>query len=339
MHRSETLVNESRQSTGRDMDALLTLFSENGTIVLSGPRIARELGISRHSIWRRICRLRSLGFDVQGHPGTGYHIEGLPEILSPRLLRRRLRGCVFGKRIHHYFRTDSTNSVAMRLGEEGEPHGAVVLAEEQTAGRGRAGRKWVSEPMAGIHATMLVRPGILPAQAPLLTLVAGVAACEAIREQTGIEADIRWPNDILLQGRKCSGILTELRAEPDRVHYAAIGIGVNINQERMPDELASAAISLRMATGRAHSRLDFLARLLRSLEHHYNLFIAHGPAPVISRFAAVSSFYQGKRVRIATAAETFTGTTAGLEPTGILRVRRNDGRIEAVLAGDVSEAN
>jgi BirA family biotin operon repressor/biotin-[acetyl-CoA-carboxylase] ligase len=332
-------VTELRDITDREMDALLALFSENATIVLSGSRIAKELGISRHSIWRRIRKLRALGFNVQGRPGTGYHIEHLPDILSPRLLRRQLRGSTFGKRIYHFFKTNSTNNVAMKLGEEGEPHGAVVLAEEQTAGRGRAGRKWISEPMAGIHATILVRPGVPPSQAPLLTLVAGVATHDAVTEQTGIEADIRWPNDILIQGRKCAGILTELRAEPDRVHFAAIGIGVNINQERMPCELANLATSLRIATGRMHSRVEFLARLLRSLEHYYNLFIARGAAPLIERFAAVSSFYEGKRVRISSSTETFIGTTAGLEPTGILRVRRNNGRIEAVLSGDVSEAS
>jgi BirA family biotin operon repressor/biotin-[acetyl-CoA-carboxylase] ligase len=320
------------------MDALLALFSENATIVLSGSRIAMELRISRHSIWRRVRKLRALGFNVQGRPGTGYHVEHLPDFLSPRLLRRHLRGSVFCRRIYHFFKTDSTNNVAMKLGEEGEPHGAVVLAEEQTAGRGRAGRKWVSEPMAGIHATVLVRPGVPPWQASLLTLVAGVATRDAVTDQTGIEADIRWPNDVLIQGRKCAGILTELRAEPDRVQYAAIGIGVNINQERMPGELANLAMSLRMATGLTCSRVEFLAKLLRSLEHYYNLFINHGPRPVIERFAAVSSFYEGKRVRITSATETFIGTTAGLEPTGILRVRRSNGRIDAVLAGDVSEA-
>src|SRR5580658_7989993 len=322
------------------MDALLALFSENATIVLSGSRIAKELGISRHSIWRRIRKLRALGFNVQGRPGTGYHIEHLPDILSPRLLRRQLRGSAFGKRIYHFFKTNSTNNVAMKLGEEGEPHGAVVLAEEQTAGRGRAGRKWISEKSAGIHCTVLLRPQIPPAHAPLLTLVAGLAARDAAAEELDAAPDIRWPNDLLVRGRKFSGILTEMHAEPDRMHYAVVGIGINVNQTKMPPGLEDIATSLRMETGKIHSRLEVLIRLLRHLDRYYNQFLGEGATPILRRFAEVSSYCQGKRVRITTARESFTGSTAGLEPSGVLRVLRDDGGgIELVLSGDVAEAD
>ena len=147
---------------------------------------------------------------------------------------------------------DSTNTVALRMGEEGEPHGAVFLAEEQSAGRGRAGRKWLSEKSAGIHCTILLRPQIAPAQAPVLTLVAGLAARDAVAEETGLSPDIRWPNDLLINGKKAGGILIEMRAEPDRIHFAAVGIGINVNQTKMPGELASIATSLRMETGKFH---------------------------------------------------------------------------------------
>jgi BirA family biotin operon repressor/biotin-[acetyl-CoA-carboxylase] ligase len=326
--------------TDRRIDALLTLLAENSTIVISGAKIAKEIGVTRQQVWQWIERLRELGMRVKGHPRTGYHVERMPDILAPQLISHRLYGTPFARRIYHFFKTDSTNSVAMNLGEQGEPHGAVVLAEEQTAGRGRAGRKWVSEKSAGIHCTVLVRPQIPPAYAPLLTLVAGLAARDAAAEELDAVPDIRWPNDILVRGRKFAGILTEMHAEPDRLHYAVIGVGMNVNQTKLPPEIADTATSLRMESGKSHSRLEVLVRLLRHLDRYYNQFIAQGAEPILRRFAEVSSYFQGKRVRITTFTETFTGTTAGLEPSGVLRVARDDGRgIEAVLSGDVAEAD
>jgi BirA family biotin operon repressor/biotin-[acetyl-CoA-carboxylase] ligase len=186
--------------------------------------------------------------------------------------------------------------------------------------------------------TVLLRPAITPVQAPLVTLVAGLAARDAVADQTGAAPDIRWPNDLLLGGKKLGGILTEMHAEPDRVHFLVVGIGINVNHERLPAELAPIATSLRIETGRAHSREELLVRVLRRLDALYDLFLSQGAEPILRRFAEVSSFYQEKRVRIATAKETFIGVTAGLEPNGVLRVRRENGRIEAVLAGDVHEA-
>jgi len=327
-------------TTDRRIDGLLTLLSENCTIVISGAKIAKEIGVTRQQVWRWIQKLRELGVRVKGHPRTGYHIERTPDILAPQLLSHRLQGTGFSRRIYHYFKVDSTNSVAMQLGEEGEPHGAVVLAEEQTAGRGRAGRSWISEKSAGIHCTVLLRPPIPPAHAPLLTLVAGLAARDAAAEELETAPDIRWPNDLLVNGRKFSGILTEMHAEPDRVHYAVVGIGMNVNQTKMPPELEGTATSLRMETGKIHSRLELLIRLLRYLDRYYNQFVAEGAGPILRRFAEVSSYYEGKRVRISTAAGSFTGITAGLDPSGVLRVARDDGRgIEPVISGDVAEAS
>jgi BirA family biotin operon repressor/biotin-[acetyl-CoA-carboxylase] ligase len=327
-------------TTDRRIDALLTLLVENSTIVISGAKIAKEIGETRQQVWRWIQKLRSLGVRVKGHPRTGYHLERMPDILVPQLLIHRLHGTPFARRVYHFFKVDSTNTVAMRLGEEGEAHGAVVLAEEQTAGRGRAGRAWISEKSAGIHCTILLRPPIPPAHAPLLTLVAGLAARDAAAEELDVLPDIRWPNDLLVNGRKFAGILTEMHAEPDRMHWAVIGIGINVNQTKMPAEIAEIATSLRMETGKVHSRLELLIRLLRHLDRYYNQFLVEGPGPIVRRFAEVSSYFQGKRVKISTATETFTGTTAGLEASGVLRVTRDDGRgIEPVLSGDVAEAS
>ena len=325
-------------STDKRIDALLSLLSENTTIVISGAQIAKEIGVRRQTVWRWIETLRAAGVKVKGHPRTGYHIERAADVLAPKLLARGLRGTPFAKHIFHFFKVDSTNTVAMRVGEEGEAHGTVVVAEEQTSGRGRAGHSWHSEKAAGIYVSILLRPQISPMLAPALTLVAGLAAYDAIAEQSGLVPDIRWPNDVLLKGKKVCGILTEMQAEPDRMHFAVIGIGINVNQPKMPGELASIATSMRMETGRAQSRLDLLARLLRHLDRYYNQFIAEGAAPILRRFGEVSSYFEGKRVRISTSTDNFVGTTAGLEPMGILRVKRDDGKIESVISGTVSEA-
>jgi len=325
-------------STDRRIDALLTLLSENSMIVISGQKIAREIGVSRSAVWRWTQRLRALGVRVKGHPRTGYQIERVPDVLSPTLLRRGLRGSIFGKHIYHYFKAGSTNTIALGLGHNGEAHGAVVVAEEQTAGRGRAGRTWHSEKTSGIYVTVLLRPEISPMLAPLITLVAGLAVRDAVLEETGVAPDLRWPNDLLLAGKKFCGILTEMHAEPGRVHFVIVGIGADVNHAAMPADLNSIATSLRMVTGKSHSRLILLVRLLRNLETYYNRFLEEGPESIVARFTEVSSYARGKRVRIAAAGKSYTGTTDGLEPNGLLRVRRDEGKIEIVVSGDVTEA-
>jgi BirA family transcriptional regulator, biotin operon repressor / biotin---[acetyl-CoA-carboxylase] ligase len=326
-------------TTDRKVLSLLALFSANPLLVLSGARIAKHICASRTTVWRYVGKLRELGVDVRGHPRTGYHIEGTADVLVPSALKRRLAATPFSKNIHHFFTTSSTNDVAMQLGQDGEPHGALVLAEFQTAGRGRAGRAWVSEKSSGIHMTVLLRPPVSPAQAPMLTLIAGLAARDAVGDVTGLSGDIRWPNDLLLHGKKIGGVLTEMHAEPDRVRFVVIGIGINVNQSKMPKELDTIATSLRIETGRPHSRSELVVRLLGHLERYYNLFLSRGGGPLVERFAEVSSFYKGKRVRITTTTESYTGVTAGLEPSGLLRVLRDDGSTEPVVAGDVREAS
>ncbi len=326
-------------ATDRRIDALLALLADNSLIPISGTKIAREIGVTRSSVWRWIQALRSLGVSVKGHPGAGYQLEKLPDVLAPKLLRPGLAGTAFAKRIHHFFKVDSTNTVAMRLGEEDEPHAAVVVAEEQAAGRGRAGRQWHSEKSSGIYLTVLLRPAIPPAHAPLMTLLAGLAARDAVLEQTGLSADIRWPNDLLLSGKKFCGILTEMHAEPDKVRFLIIGIGLNVNHAKFPDDIARIATSLRVESGRPHSRLELLVKLLRHLDRYYHQFLAAGAAPILSRFEEVSSYARGKRVRVATGGGSYAGTTAGLDPSGLLRVQRDDGATEAVLSGDITEAN
>jgi len=325
-------------TTDRRLAGLLTLLAENSTIVISGARIAKEIGVSRSTVWRWVERLRELGVKVKGQPASGYFLERVPDILTPDMLRQRLKGSLFGKRIYHFFKTDSTNRVALELGHAGEPEGAVVLAEEQTAGRGRAGRTWLSERAAGIYLTLLLRPKLAPVQAPLLTMMAGLSAHAAVQAMTGLKVDLKWPNDVLIRGKKAGGILTEMHAEPEQIRFVAVGIGLNVNQEKFPGELANLATSLRVETGKPQSRLELLVRLLREFESDYNQFLREGAGRVVARFEALSSYASGKRVRVTNGVESYTGITAGLGPEGLLQVRRDDGQLSTVIAGDVAEA-
>jgi BirA family biotin operon repressor/biotin-[acetyl-CoA-carboxylase] ligase len=325
-------------TTDRRLASLLTLLAENATIVISGARIAKEVGVSRSMVWQWIERLRELGVKVKSQAGAGYFLEQVPDIVTPDMLKRRLRSSLFGKRIFHFFKTDSTNRVALELGHGGEPEGAVVLAEEQTAGRGRVGRKWHSERAAGIYVTLLLRPKLAPVQAPLLTMMAGLSAHAAVQALTGLEVDLKWPNDLLVGGKKLGGILTEMHAEPAQVRFLIVGIGLNVNQEKFPGELANVATSLRAETGKSQSRMELLVRLLREFESDYNRFLREGVASVVKRFESVSSYAKGKRVRVTNGTESYAGITAGLGPEGLLQVEREDGRITAVVSGDVTEA-
>jgi BirA family biotin operon repressor/biotin-[acetyl-CoA-carboxylase] ligase len=324
-------------TTDRRLAALLTLLSENATIVTSGTRIARETGMSRSTVWRSVEELRKLGVQVKGQRSTGYFLEKVPDILTPDLLRKRLKGSLFGKRVFHFFKTDSTNRVAMELGYAGEPEGTVVMAESQTAGRGRAGRSWHSEKGMGLYFTVLLKPRLSPAQAPLLTMLAGISAHAAIQAQTGLVPELKWPNDVLLNGKKVGGILTEMHAEPNAVRFVIVGIGINVNQEKFPSELSPIATSIRKECGRMTYRLELLARLLGQFESDYNRFLRDGPAFVVERFQGVTSFAEGRRVRVDTGVESYVGTTAGLSPEGLLLVTKDNGPLMTVIAGDVTE--
>jgi len=325
-------------TTDRRLAGLLALLAENATIVISGARIAKEIGVSRSTVWRWVERLRGLGVKVKGQTATGYFLEQVPDILTPDMLKQRLRGSLFGKRVFHFFKTDSTNRVALDLGHAGEPEGAVVLAEEQTAGRGRAGRKWHSERAAGIYVTLLLRPKLAPVQAPLLTMMAGLSAHSAVQALTGLAVDLKWPNDLLIRGKKLGGILTEMHAEPGQIRFLIVGIGLNVNQEKFPGDLANTATSLRAETGNPQSRMELLVRLLREFESDYNRFLREGVASVVARFESASSYARGKRVRITNGTESYVGTTAGLGPEGLLQVERDGGQVMTVIAGDVAEA-
>ena len=251
-----------------------------------GPKIASEIGVSRSTVWQYIEKLRALGVEIKGHPSSGYQLQKLPDILAPSLIKLDAGEGRLGHRIFHYFRTDSTNSVALTLASKGAEHGTVVVAEEQTAGRGRLGRAWHSEKSSGIYVSVILRPPLAPSAAPILTLMAGLAVQQAILCSTNLAADIRWPNDVLISGKKVCGILTEMNGELDRLHFVVLGIGINVNHRALPDELKAIATSLRLEAGKPVSRVHVLIALLRELEKHYQLLLREGGQAIATGWAA-----------------------------------------------------
>ena len=324
-------------ATDRRMDKLISVLVKNATVVLPGPKIASQIGVTRSTVWNYVGKLRSLGVEIQGHTATGYQLRTLPDILAPSLIQPELGDNEIGRKIIHYFRIDSTNDTALALAVEGAAEGTVVVAEEQTAGRGRFGRKWFSEKSSGIYASVILRPKLSPADAPALTLMAGLAAHRALSASTGLEIDIRWPNDLLVNGKKVCGILTEMNAELGRLHHVVLGIGVNVNNKSMPSELGATATSLRIEGGRSYSRAQILIGLLKELERHYEVLRNEGNAPILRAWAKASTYAEGKTIQVRTNGEDFQAVTAGLDPSGMLRIRRGDGKEESLVSGEILE--
>jgi BirA family biotin operon repressor/biotin-[acetyl-CoA-carboxylase] ligase len=327
----------SAAATDRRIDKLISLLVKNATVVVPGPKIASHIGVSHTTVWDYIQKLRSLGIDIQGHHGTGYQLRKLPDILAPSLIQPELGENEIGRKIIHYFKIESTNDAALALAAEGAPHGTVVVAEEQSAGRGRFGRDWHSEKSTGIYVSVILRPMLSPADAAALTLMAGLAAHRAVSTATGLTVDIRWPNDLLVNGKKLCGILTEMRAELDRLHYVVLGVGINVNNSAMPAELKPIATSLKMEGGRNFSRAQILVNLLRELEKTYRMLLEEGSEPIVRSWAKASSYAEGKNVLVRTSAGEFKAVTAGLDSRGTIRLRREDGREESLVSGEIVE--
>ncbi|HUI85092.1 MAG TPA: biotin--[acetyl-CoA-carboxylase] ligase [Candidatus Binatia bacterium] len=324
-------------STDTRLSRIVRLLSDHATVVVSGTRIAEELGTTRSEVWRAVEHLRELGVQITGHLATGYQLRAVPDLLLPDILTPLLGGTMFSSRIHHYFRIGSTNVAAMQAAAEGVPEGAVFLAEEQTAGRGRGGHSWESAQSAGIYCSVVLRPEISPMEALFLSLIAGLAVAEAVEQNTGLGPDLRWPNDVLLGGRKFCGILTEMNAEPTLVRYMVVGIGINVNHVSFSGELAPIATSLRMESGREWSRVELSAVLLKSLDAGYRKLIQGGQnarSAILRSFEERSSFARGRRVRIEEDGGGYEGVTEGLDERGFLQLRTPQG-LRTVLSGNV----
>ena len=308
---------------------------DNAVVVVSGTKLAAEIGISRSEVWRLIQQLRLLGVDIAGHLATGYQLRTVPDLLLDEIVAPLVKGTLF-QDIQHYYKIESTNTVAMEAAAGGAPEGSVFLAEEQTAGRGRGANSWLSAHSTGIYCSVILRPRLPPSEALVLSLAAGLAVRSAVQEiDARVNPDLKWPNDLLLDGKKFCGILTEMNAEATRVRHVVVGVGINVNQPKFPEELRDAATSLRLVTGSEWSRVELTAALLKSLHREYRALVEKPNArdSILRRFAEHSSYVRGRKVHIEENGG-FEGVSEGLDARGFLQVRTSHG-LRTVLSGTV----
>ncbi|TMA48957.1 MAG: biotin--[acetyl-CoA-carboxylase] ligase [Deltaproteobacteria bacterium] len=305
------------------------------TAPLSGEELARRLGCSRAAVWKQIGALRRLGYRIEARRAHGYALAAAPDRLGPAELAPHLAGR--WRDIRWLAETDSTQRVARELGRAGAPEGTVVIAEAQTAGRGRLGRTWHSPRGVNLYCSIVLRPPLSPAAVPQVALVAGVAAAAALAETPGLAPRLKWPNDVLIEGRKVAGILTEMEAEVERVHHVILGIGVNLNASRsaFPPELRERATSVLLATGHRVDRAAVTARLLAALEARYGRFLEGGFEAVRAEWESYSCL-TGTDVRVASAEGEMAGRVLGLDTDGALMLARPDGTSTRIVAGEVT---
>jgi BirA family biotin operon repressor/biotin-[acetyl-CoA-carboxylase] ligase len=305
---------------------------------VSGSDLSQRLGVSRAAIWARIEDLRSLGYEIEASPHLGYRLISTPDRLhADDLLARLGHTKVIGRDIRVFKETTSTNDVIEKLARDGAKEGVVVFAESQTKGRGRLGRKWISPPHKGLWFSILLRPDLRPQSATQLTVASATAIRTAIHEVTGLRADIKWPNDILINGRKVAGILTELRAELDHIQYLVLGIGIDVNLSHgdLPPELRKIASSLKIELGRPVSRAELAIAALRALDRDYGRVVEGG-------FQALADEWEqhcitlGREVLIRMGHREVRGRAEALGDDGALLLRTEHGHIETIVGGDVS---
>lgn len=328
-----------RSPSGLETDArlgrIVSVLTRFPTVVISGTKLAQEIGTTRSEVWRLVQQLRSLGVEIAGHPSSGYQLSAVPDLLLPEMLKPLLRGTIFSGQIHHYYRAGSTNTLASDAAAAGAPEGSVFLAEQQTAGRGRGQNQWHSAESTGIYCSVVLRPSLPPADVLVLSLAAGLAVHAAVQElDPRAQPDLKWPNDLLIAGKKFCGILTEMSAEAIRVRYIVVGIGINVNQTRFPEDLQAIATSLQLATGKPCSRMELCAALLKALDREYRALSAPGAhSDILHRFEERSSTVNNRQVHVEENGG-FDGITQGLDPRGFLQVRTSDG-IRIVYSGTV----
>ena len=318
---------------------ILSAMRRAGEGGASGAELAQKLGVTRAAVWARIEELRTLGYEIEASPHQGYKLVGTPDRLHADDLLSRLAGKtrVVGRDIRVFLETTSTNDVIDKLARDGVKEGVVVLAEAQSKGRGRLGRKWLSAAGKGLWLSVLLRPALRPQAATQVTIMAATAVSRAIRRQTGLAPAIKWPNDILLNGRKAVGILTELHGELDRIDYLMVGIGVDVNlaPADFPPELRRMATSLRQELGSPVDRAELAAALVRELDADYQR-ISEGQFAALAGEWADQCVTLGKTVRIQIGDRVVQGRAESLDEDGALLVRTEHGRLERIVGGDVT---
>lgn len=317
-------------------DQILSLFLSAGDVFLSGEDISQKLGVSRAAVWKHIGHLRETGYAIEAVPSRGYHLTKQPDLLVPMAVQSGLETQFVAKRVEYFSATDSTNLRAQELGEQGAEHGTVVIAEAQSAGRGRMGRTWSSPAAVNLYTSILLRPTILPIQAAQLTFLSAVAVARTVETVADIQVSVKWPNDILLDGKKIAGLLNEISAEMEGIHYVVLGIGVNLNMtaDQFPDDLRYPATSLLLATGQRIDRLVFAQELYRQLDALYQLFCQQGFVPIRLAWEALFDMV-GRQVSVDYGGGLITGCVEGIADDGALLLRLASGEQQEIYAGDV----
>ena len=306
----------------------------------SGALLSEDLGVSRAQVWKHVETLRARGYEIEGEPGGGYRLKTLPDRLYAEEVQSGLETRWLARDFRHLDETDSTNRVALEMARAGAPHGATVVAEGQSAGRGRLGRSFFSPPHLNLYTSIVLRPQLDTAEAPTLIQAAAIAVAETVADVLGDSdaVEIKWPNDVLLGGLKTAGILMELGAEATRVAFLVLGIGVNLNvpRESFPDEFRALATSLFSHAGRRIDRVAFAQRLYHGLEEVLDAHAAHGFDALRPRFEARFRMAgRSIRIRDLDGSET-AGRCAGIDGDGALLLDGEDGRRRRVVAGDVT---
>jgi BirA family biotin operon repressor/biotin-[acetyl-CoA-carboxylase] ligase len=314
------------------MQDKILIFLKKKTGYISGEEISEHLKISRQALWKHIQELREIGYEIIAVPHLGYQLVSSPDRLFASEISHALHTKFIGKKIYYFQESASTMDIAMQQGMNDAPEGTIVLAETQTKGRGRLGREWFSPKYKGIYLSLLLRPKISLQQASILTLLAAVSVCEAIKEITGLNAQIKWPNDILIHQKKLGGILTELSAETDEVRFVIIGIGINVNNDKKT--LPDGATSLKEQKKVNINRITLLQEILRKIEVNYLDFQKSGSQAIITKWRDYN-ITLGKRIRVFFHTEHLEGEAIDIDTDGGLLVRTDAGLTQKVTAGDV----
>lgn len=316
---------------------ILELF-RSGDGVVSGAALSKALGVSRTAVWKHVKGLRVKGYQIEAVPSKGYRLLSSPEILTNLDITAGLATKRVGSSVLCLKETDSTNSVAFKMAEEGAPEGTVVIADTQSAGKGRLGRVWLSPPGVNLYCSVVLRPAIAPVAACQLTFLSVVAVARAVERCTKLKPQIKWPNDILINGKKVAGLLNEMNAETEKVNFVVLGIGVNLNLRMSTLSqglLRHPATSLLEEGGEEVDRIRFTRVLLEELDQLYGNFLVEGDGPVRAEWLARSAI-KGRSVKVSQQNREFRGVVQGVDSFGALLVLLSDGTLETVLSGDVA---
>lgn len=317
-------------------EILKILRSTDGYV--SGQELCDKLGVSRTAVWKVIGSLKEEGYEIDSVSRKGYRLLSSPDVVSESEIASRILDGVFGQRVVSYEITDSTNTRAKQLAEEGAVHGTLVVANMQTAGKGRRGRSWQQEEGSVIAMSLLLRPVFSPDKASMLTLLAAHSVAGAIEAVTGLPAAIKWPNDIVINRKKTVGILTEmsLGVEQAAIDYIVIGIGINVNNTAFPEDIRDMATSLYLEKGERVSRSVLIAESMRRLEADYEAFLETEDLSAILQDYNAHLISMNKEVRVLDPKGEYTGISRGMDAQGELLVERADGELIKVYAGEVS---